>query len=61
MGGITPEMKSDNFTSQMTQFGIIKQIKLLPKHNCGFVNFLSREGAQKAISTLHDKLYIGNT
>jgi RNA recognition motif-containing protein len=32
----------------------------MPKHNCGFVCFNSREAAQKCIETLSDKLYIGD-
>lgn len=32
----------------------------MPKHDCGFVCFNSREAAQKCVETLSDKLYIGD-
>lgn len=44
----------------MTPFGKILRINLLPKHDCGFVCFNSRESAEKAIEALYDRLYIAD-
>lgn len=49
LGGITCDMEASAFEEILARFGKIKRIKLVPKHNCGFVGFASREGAQKAI------------
>jgi hypothetical protein len=60
MGGISEDMTNDMVSDQMTKFGKIERMKLLARQNCGFVCFFSREGAEKAMATLHDKLFIAN-
>ena len=42
----------------MEKFGKIERLRLIPRQKCGFVCFFSRDVAEKAISTLHDKFYL---
>jgi len=42
----------------MDTFGKIERMRLIPRQKCGFVCFYSRDAAEKAIATLHDKLYL---
>jgi pre-mRNA-splicing factor RBM22/SLT11 len=59
VGGITSQMTEADLHEKMGPFGKILKVDLLPKQNCGFVRFNLRENAEKAIQTLHDKLFIG--
>ena len=59
LGGITgEEITEEMVKEQMEKFGKIERMKLLHRQNCGFVCFFSREAAQKAISTLHEKFFL---
>ena len=58
MGGITEEMTDEMFTEMMEKFGKIERMRLIPRQKCGFICFYSRDAAEKAIATLHDKLYV---
>jgi len=59
LGNISSEDITDELvTEQMQKFGKIERMRLLHRQNCGFVCFFSREGAVKAINTLHDKLFL---
>ena len=42
----------------MDKFGKIERLRLIARQKCGFVCFYSRDAAEKAINTLHDKLFI---
>ena len=42
----------------MEKFGKIERMRLLHRQNCGFVCFYSREAAEKAIITLHEKFFL---
>ena len=42
----------------MDTFGKIERMRLISRQKCGFVCFYSRDAAEKAIVTLHDKLYL---
>jgi hypothetical protein len=44
----------------MEPFGKVAKVKLLPKHMCGFICFNARDGAQKALNTLHDKFFVAD-
>ena len=59
LGNITSdEITEEMVREQMEKFGKVERMRLLPRQNCGFVCFFSREGAEKAISTLFEKLYL---
>lgn len=60
MGNITSEEVTEEVVrEQMEKFGKIERMRLLHRQQCGFVCFFSREAAQKAITTLHEKLFLG--
>jgi len=42
----------------MEKFGKIERMRLVSRQNCGFICFYTRDGAEKAINTLHEKLFI---
>jgi len=42
----------------MEKFGKIERMRLLHRQNCGFVCFYSRDAAEKAITTLHEKFFL---
>lgn len=46
LGGVTAEMTEAEVIDKMSPFGKILRSKLLPKHDCGFVCFNSRESAE---------------
>ena len=58
LGGITEDMTEEMVTDQMDTFGKIERMRLIPRQKCGFVCFYSRDASEKAIITLHDKLYL---
>ncbi len=53
-------MSEVEIVEKMSVFGRIIRSKLLPKHDCGFVCFNSRESAESAMEALFDKLFIGD-
>lgn len=44
----------------MEKFGRIERMRLLPRQNCGFVCYFSREAAETAMKTLHEKLFLSS-
>ena len=58
LGGITEEMTEDMVNEKMQPFGKIERMRLVPRQNCGFVCFHSREACEKAMNTLHEKLFL---
>lgn len=61
IGGINSETTDmDELLEKLGQFGKIVRHKVLPKHDCGFVCYNSRDSAEKAIETLFDKLFVGD-
>ena len=42
----------------MEKFGKVERMRLLHRQSCGFVCFFSREAAEKAITTLHEKFFL---
>jgi pre-mRNA-splicing factor RBM22/SLT11 len=59
IGGIKQDIDEEELLNKLSQFGKIARHKLLPKHDCGFVCFHSREAAERTMETLHDKLFVG--
>lgn len=52
------EITEEVVREQMEKFGRIERMRLLHRQNCGFVCFFSRDAAEKAIVTLHEKLFL---
>ena len=54
----TEEITEELVREQMEKFGKVERMRLLHRQNCGFVCFFSREAAEKAITTLHEKFFL---
>lgn len=59
LGNVTSdEITEELVREQMEKFGKIERMRLLHRQHCGFVCFFSREAAEKAINTLHEKFFL---
>lgn len=59
LGNISSEeITEDLVREQMEKFGRIERMRLLHRQSCGFVCFFSREAAETAIKTLHEKFFL---
>jgi len=58
VAGLTPDMTEEDLKDQFYAYGEIKSIKVVPKANCAFVQYTTREGAEKAADKLFNRLVI---
>lgn len=58
VGGIDDRVTEEDLKDQFYGYGELDSIKVVPTRNCAFVMYTTREGAEKAASTLAHKLVI---
>jgi len=54
IGGVDADITEEDLNDIFYHFGELKEIKVVPKSNCAFVTYTTREAAEKAA----DKLYL---
>jgi len=58
LGGVKPDITKQDITDNFYSFGEIKSVNMVPKLECAFVTFTTREAAEKASEALYRNLKI---
>ena len=58
VGGIDANIKEQDLKDNFYQYGEIRNINMVLKSGCAFINFATRDGAEKAIQGAFNKLII---
>ena len=63
IGGINAETDKDILESHFTTYGKLHEnsTKMIVQKQCAFVSFIDRLAAEKAFSTLYERLYYNGT
>lgn len=63
IGGINAETDKDVLESQFSSYGKLHEnsTKMIVAKQCAFVSFIDRSAAEKAFSTLYERLYYNGT
>lgn len=57
-GGLDERISEQDLRDNLCAHGEIETIKMVPSKACAFVTYTSREGAEKAVAELFNKLFI---
>ncbi len=60
IGGVTPDLSEAKVREFFREFGVVENINLIPGRGIGFVDFDSREEAEKAMSNTYGSRTIGS-
>ncbi|KAK9820416.1 hypothetical protein WJX72_010055 [[Myrmecia] bisecta] len=61
VGGLTPDMGSEDLRDKFYAYGEIQSIKVLSARHCAFVTFTTRAAAEKAAEELNNRLIINGS
>lgn len=58
IGGVSNDVTEEDIRDQFYAFGEIESIKVVPEKTCGFVTYVCRSDAERAIDTLANRLIL---